>query len=147
VAIERGGAAVRGVSISKLNVASVAVAVISVRAMSVEQRSHSSVSVVMVVAISIVQTGFAQHALNFLAQRVGNERGVPFAASDAAYVGGVDIELNGDALVDTAKYGERFKRVRDTIRLVTIHDFLVVKRRSKLTETVTTLTRMVSLIG
>jgi hypothetical protein len=37
--------------------------------------------------------------------------------------------------------------VRDTIRIVTVHDFLERRRRSDLASTMTTLTRMVSLIG
>ena len=102
---------------------------VSVRGRSIEQRSHSSVRMVMVVAISIVQTGFTHRALNFLAQRIGNEGGPAFAAGDAADVRRIDIELHRDALVDAAKNGERFERVRDTIGLVTVHDFLEQKRR------------------
>jgi hypothetical protein len=149
VAIERGGVAVTGVSIAKLNVARVAVAVVavSVRGRPIEQRSHSSVRMVMVVALSIVQTGLTHRALNFVAQRIGNERGPAFAAGDAADVGGVDVELDRDPLVDPAKNGKRFERVRDTIGLDTVHDFLDQKRRPEQTSTVTTLTRMVSLIG
>jgi hypothetical protein len=118
VAIERGGAATE-----------VAVIAVSVRGRSIEQRSHSSVRMVMVVAISIVQTGLAHRALNFLAQRIGNERSPAFAAGDTADVRRIDVELHRDALVDPAKNGEQFYRVRDTIELVTVHDFLGQKRR------------------
>jgi len=125
VAIERGGVAVVGVSVLGLSISRViSGTMIAVVPGSIEQRSHSSVRVVMILAISIMQTGLTEDALNFLAQRIGNERRMAFAAGDAAHVRGVDIEQYRDPLVDTTKYRERFKRVRDTIGLVTIHDFL-----------------------
>ena len=111
---------------------------------SVEQGAQASMIVIMVVAIfavPVLQAGFAQDALDFLAQSFGHKRGVALTAGDAAYIGGVYIKLHGDPLVDTAKNGERFKRVRGSIRLVTIHDFLGKEVRSD--STVTTLTRMV----
>lgn len=48
---------------------------------------------VVIIAVPIVQTGLAQHALNFFAQRFGNVWSVALAARDAAYVRRVDIEL------------------------------------------------------
>jgi hypothetical protein len=120
-------------SVARVPVFGVSIAAVAVGVVSIEQRSQSSVRVVMIVAVSvvqgrfavaIVQTGFAQNTLNFFAERVRNERSIALAASDAAYVGRVDIEMHGDSLVYTAKYGERLKRVRDIIWLVTIHDFL-----------------------
>jgi hypothetical protein len=96
-------------------------------------------------AVPIVQPSSAQSTLDLFAQSLGHKTGVALTASDAAYVGRVDIELHGDPLVDTAKNGERFKRVRGKIRLVTIHDFLL--RRSDLLTTVTTLTEMVYPLG
>ena len=135
VAIGRGKVAVSGVSVPP-----VAVGVVSI-----EHRSHSSVRVVMIstfpivksgFAVSIVETSLAEGTLNLLAQSLGNEGRVTFTASDAAYVGRVDVKLHGDAFVDAAKNGERLKRGRDIIGLVTIHDFLV--KRSDPASTVTT---------
>lgn len=99
----------------------------------------------IVFAVPIMQPSFAQYALNLFAQSRGHKTRVALTASDAAYVGRVDIELHGDPLVDAAKNGERFKRVRGNIGFVTIHDFLL--RRSDLMTTVTTLTEMVYRLG
>ena len=121
----------------------------AITGMPFERRTHGSVSMVMVLvaAISIMQASLAQHALDFLTQRFGDERSPTLAASDAADVGRVHIELNGHALVNAAKNRERLYRVRDTIRIVTVHDFLERRRRSDSASTMTTLPRMVSLIG
>jgi hypothetical protein len=100
---------------------------------SVEQRGRAAVGMIMILPVSIAQGGFAvpivkanfaQHALDLFAQSFGDNRGVAFAARDATNVRRVDIELHRNALVDTAKYGERGERRRDIIGLVTIHDFL-----------------------
>jgi hypothetical protein len=130
------------------------VAPVAIGLVSIEHRSHSSVRVVMVstvpivkrrIAVSVVETGLAECALNLFVDGIGNEGRVAFTASDATYVGRIDIELDGDAFIDAAKYGERLERRRDIIGLVTIHDFLV--RRSDPLATVTTLTQMVYPLG
>ena len=119
--------------------------------MPIEQRTDGSVRMVVVrivvAAISIMQTGLTEHALDFFAERFGNQGSLTLSAGDAADVGRIDVELNRDALVEAAKNGEHLYRVRDTIRVVTVHDFLVQTRRSDPASTMTTLTRMVSLIG
>src|ERR1700735_1002280 len=115
---------------------------VAFRMVSVQQGAQTTTIVVMVVlSVPVLQTDFAQHALDFLAQGFGHKRSVALAPSDTAYIGGIDIELHGDPLVDTAKNGERFKRVRGNIRFVTVHDFLT--RKSDPATTVTTLTGMV----
>jgi hypothetical protein len=121
----------------------------AITGMPVERRTHGSVSMVMVLvaAISIMQANLTEHALDFLAERFGNQGSLTLSAGDAADVGRIDVELNRDALVEAAKNGEHLYRVRDTIRVVTVHDFLVQTRRSDPASTMTTLTRMVSLIG
>jgi len=121
--IERRGVAVLSVCNQGLSASGVAIT-----GRPIERRTQGSVRMVMVVivvmAISIMQTGFTQRPLDFLAQRFGDERGVAFAASDPADVRRVHLELHGHALVNAAKNGERLYRVRDTIRVVTSHDFL-----------------------
>ena len=136
---------------------------------SIEQRSQSSVRVVMrfavavvvamavvilatsvvvaVVAVPIVQACFAQNPVNFLAQRFGDEGGIAFAARDAAYIRRINVQLHGNTFVDAAKNGERFQRERANIGLVTVHDFLLMRRKPDSLSTVTTLTYMVSLIS
>lgn len=123
---------------------------VTVGMVSIEQRSQSSVRVVMMIAVSveafvwsvvilavsiamvaavsIVQSGFAQHPLNFPAQCFGNEWSIAFAARDTAYVGRVNVQLSGDTFVDAAKNGERLQRERANIGLVTVHDFLLKQR-------------------
>ena len=115
--------------------------------MSIEQRTRGSVRMAIVAAISILQAGLPQHALNFLAQRFGYQGSLTFSARDAADIRRIDVELHGDAFVEAPKNREQLYRVRDTIRVVTVHDFLIQRRRPDQASTMTTLPRMVSLLG
>lgn len=135
---------------------------VAVGMVSIEQRSQSSVRVVImfavsvvilgtsiavVVAVSVVQAYFAENPLNFFAQSFGDEGSIALAARDAADVGRVNIQLHGYAFVDATKNGKRFQRERANIGLVTVHDFLLMQRMPDPLSTVTTLTFMVSPIS
>jgi hypothetical protein len=85
--------------------------------------------VTIAVTIAIVQAGFAQDALNFFAQRFGNVRSVALAARDTAHVRRVDVQLQSNSFEDTPKIGQRLKRVRGSITLVTVHDILIERKQ------------------